>query len=227
MKKMSATLRLAGFALASLVFCQITLAQQQPDNVEGNWTIYATNAGNGEVEVKHVQIAQYGNRITGYFEGPNQSGPIQGEVNIHHIRFDTVTRNVLHFHGEIFGDSMSGTYGIRGRHAQWQATRPATAVAPVPPSTGAIYSSQPVLTPPEAEVQYQAPTYQAPTYQSQPSYQTQPAYQPQASYQSPAPAPAPAAQAEAQQPNYPAQGNAPQAPAPAPLTPEQLDSLVA
>jgi len=224
MKKMSATLRLAGFALASLVFCQITLAQQQPDNVEGNWTIYATNAGNGEVEVKHVQIAQYGNRITGYFEGPNQSGPIQGEVNGHHIRFDTVTRNVLHFHGEIFGDSMSGTCGVHGRHAPWQATRPATAA--VAPSTGPVYAAQPVLAPPEAQTQYQASTYQAPTYQSQPSYQSQSAYQPQQSYQSPAQAPA--AQPEAQQPpNYPAQSNATQAPAPAPLSADQLNSLVA
>jgi Protein of unknown function (DUF3300) len=121
---------------------------------------------------------------------------------------------------------MSGTYGIQGRHAQWQAVRPATAVAPVPPSTGAIYASQPILTPPEAQTQYQAPAYQAPTYQSQPSYQSQPAYQPQVSYQSSAQAPA--AQPEAQQPtNYPAQSNAAQAPAPAPLSADQLNSLVA
>jgi hypothetical protein len=225
MNRTNTALKLA-LALLALAFATTAFADQPPDNVQGNWTIYSTNAGNGETEVKHVQIAQYGNRITGYFEGPVQSGPIQGEVNGHHIRFDTVTRNVLHFHGDIFGDNMSGTYGIRGRHAQWQATRPATAVAPVPPSTDAIYSSQPVLTPPEAQTQYQAPTYQAPTYQSQPSYQSQQAYQPQASYQSPAQAPA--AQPEAQQPtNYPAQSNATQAPAPAPLSADQLNSLVA
>src|SRR6202167_3645526 len=156
--KMSATLGLAGFVLASLIFCKTVLAQQPPDNVQGNWTIYATNSKDGSTEIKHVQIAQYGNQITGYFEGPNQSGPIQGEINGHHIRFDTVTRTVLHFRGEIFGDSMSGMCGVRGRHAPWQATRPATVVAaPVPPSTGAVYSSQPVLTPPEAQIQYQAP----------------------------------------------------------------------
>src|SRR5271170_3655998 len=219
MKRMNATLSLAGFALMSLIFCKTTLAQQPPDNVEGNWTIYATNAGNGETEVKHVQIAQYGNRITGYFEGPVQSGPIQGEVNGHHIRFNTVTRNVLHFRGEVYGDTMSGSCGIHGRQAPWQAVRPATAVAPVPPSTGAVYSSQPVLAPPEAQTQYQyqAPADQATTYQSQPSYPSQPAYQPQA------PAPAqPETQAAA---NYSAPSSA--TPAPAPLSAEQLDSLVA
>ncbi len=46
MKKMSATmnatLRLAGFVLASLILCNISLAQQPPDNVQGNWTIYST-----------------------------------------------------------------------------------------------------------------------------------------------------------------------------------------
>jgi hypothetical protein len=213
-------------ALLALAFATTAFADQPPDNVQGNWTIYATNAGNGETEVKHVQIAQYGNRITGYFEGPNQSGPIQGEVNGHHIRFDTVTRTVLHFRGEIFGDSISGMCGVRGRHAPWQAVRPATAAAPVPPSTGAVYSSQPVLTPPEAQIQYQAPAYQAPTYQSQPSYQSQPAYQPQATYQSPAQPLVP--QPEAQQPtNYTAAGNATQTPAPAPLSSDQLNSLVA
>src|SRR5208283_1804065 len=223
MNRINTALKLA-LALLALAFATMAFADQPPDNVQGNWTIYATNAGNGEVEVKHVQIAQYGNRITGYFEGPNQSGPIQGEVNGHHIRFDTVTRNDLHFHGEIFGDSMSGTCGDHGRHAPWQATRPATAA--VAPSTGPVYAAQPVLAPPEAQTQYQASTYQAPTYQSQPSYQSQSAYQPQQSYQSPAQAPA--AQPEAQQPpNYPAQSNATQAPAPAPLSADQLNSLVA
>ena len=146
MKRMNATLSLAGFALMSLIFCKTTLAQQPPDNVEGNWTIYSTNAGNGETEVKHVQIAQYGNRITGYFEGPNQSGPIQGMINVHHIRFSTVTPNVLTFMGQIYGDNMSGTYGIHGRHAQWQAQR-TPPVAQTVPSASVSYS-QPVLIPP-------------------------------------------------------------------------------
>jgi hypothetical protein len=225
MKRGIIALKLA-LALLSLAFATTAFADQVPDNVQGNWTIYATNAGNGLTEVKHVQIAQYGNRITGYFEGPNQSGPIQGQVNGHHIRFDTVTRTVLHFTGEIFGDSMSGMCGVRGRHAPWQAVRPATAAAPVPPSTGAVYSSQPVLTPPEAQIQNQAPAYQAPAYQSQPSYESQPAYQPQATYQSSAQPTAP--QPEAQQPtNDTAAGNATQAPAPAPLSSDQLNSLVA
>ena len=202
MKRMSATLRLAGLVLASLSFCKITLAQQPPDNVQGNWTIYSTRVNGGGVEIKHVQIAQYGNHITGYFEGPVQSGPIEGEVHIHRIRFNTVTPNVLHFSGNIFGDTMSGTYGIRGKHAPWQATRPATTPTPVPPSSGAAYPTQPTLVPPAAQSSYEAPAqnYQAPT----PEYST-------TSYAAPTTS-APTAS---------------QAPAPAPLSSDQLNSLVA
>lgn len=227
MRKLN-VMKLAAASLLALAISTSAFADAPPDNVQGDWTIYATRFEDGATVIKHVQIAQYGNRITGYFEGPNQSGPIQGEVNGHHIRFDTVTRNVLHFRGQIYGDTMSGECGIHGRHAPWQATRPATAAAPVPPSTGAVYSSQPILVPQTAQTEYQ-PTYQQPTYQG-PSYQApanqEPTYQ-APTYQSPtyqAQPSAPAPQAQAQPTTY---GSQSPAPAPAPLSADQLDSLVA
>src|SRR5271170_5913058 len=180
MKRMNATLSLASFALMSLIFCKTTFAQHPPDNVEGNWTIYSTNAGNGETEIKHVQIAQYGNRITGYFEDPNQSGPIQGMIDVHHIRFSTVTPNVLTFMGQIYGDSMSGTYGIRGKHAQWQAQRTPPVTQTVP--NASVSYSQPVLIPPSP----------APGAVSVQQAATQPATDSATQYNSaPAPTPAP------------------------------------
>ena len=224
MKRMSATVRLAGFILASLIFCRITLAQQPPDNVQGDWTIYSTRVNDGAVEIKHVQIAQYGNHITGYFEGPVQSGPIEGEVHGHHIRFNTVTRNVLHFSGDVFGDTMSGTYGIRGKHAPWQATRPATASIAVPSGSGAAYSTQPALVPPTAQSAYEESaqtSYQAPT---------------SASTLAPPSAPTPAYSSEPQTSAYAATSyaapttSAPaaaQSPAPVPLSSDQLNALVA
>jgi hypothetical protein len=223
MGKTNTALTLAIALLALTLVTTAFAADQPPDNVQGAWTIYATSIENGQTVVKHVQIAQYGNRITGYFEGPLQSGPIQGEVNGHRIRFNTVTRAVLHFWGQIYGDSMSGTFGVRGKHSAWQAVRPATttAVVPVPSSTGAVYSSQPVLTPPEAQTEYQPATYQAPTYLPQTSYQSQPPYQ----------SPAPAAQHEVQGTSYATQSSSAPAqapsPTPAPLSSDQLNSLVA
>src|SRR5208283_4582755 len=147
MKRTKAIASLAGLVFLGLILSTTTLAQRPPDNVEGNWTIYSTSIQNGETVVKHVQIAQYGNSLTGHFEGPDQSGPIQGQINGHHIRFSTVTRNVLNFWGQVSGNEMSGTYGLHGKHAPWQAVRPAAASVADPP-TGTVYASQPVIVPP-------------------------------------------------------------------------------
>jgi len=167
MKRNKAIATLAGIALLALMLGTPVLAQQLPDDVQGDWTIYSTNVENGETVVKHIQIAQYGDRITGSFEGPNQSGPIQGQINGHHIHFSTVTRNVLSFWGQVYGDNMSGTYGLHGKHAAWQAVRATSASATSPP-TGTVYASQPVLAPP-------APPAPQPQYAAQPEYVAQPA----------------------------------------------------
>jgi len=155
MKKIGTTLGLAGFVLVSLIFCSTAVAQQPPDNIEGNWTIYSTSIETGLTVIKHVQIAQYGNQLSGFFEGPDQSGPIQGSVNVHHVEFSTVTRTVLTFRGQIYGNSMSGLYGIHGRHAGWQAVRTTGAGLAVPVATVTTYQYQPVQT-------VQAPAAQAP-----------------------------------------------------------------
>lgn len=98
-------------------------AQDGIINARGNRTIYSRNIENGEPVTKHIQIHQGGNQIWGNFEGPNQSGPIHGSVNGHHIEFDTQTRTVLHFRGQTDGNGMSGMYGVRGQHAEWSAVR--------------------------------------------------------------------------------------------------------
>jgi hypothetical protein len=120
MKRMNVW-KLAGFVLALVVFGTAAPAQEGPDSIEGNWTIYSTNIDNGLTVVKHVQIAQYGNQLSGFFEGPEQSGPIEGTINVHHVEFQTKTHNVLTFRGTVDGNTMSGLYGIRGKHAPWQA----------------------------------------------------------------------------------------------------------
>ncbi len=194
---MRRTCAIVSFAVVAFLWMMVSTpmqAQQPPDNVEGNWTIYSTNIENGETVVKHIQIAQYGNRITGSFEGPNQSGPIQGQIDGHHIHFSTVTRNVLNFWGQAYGDNMSGTYGLHGKHAAWQAVR-ATSASSASPPTGTVYASQPILAPP-------APPAPQPQYAAQPEYVAQPA-----AVSTTAPTAA--------------------GPAPAPLSVEQLEALVA
>jgi hypothetical protein len=218
MKRMKATLRLVGLVLLSLLVCNSTWAQQPPDNVEGNWIIYSTNVEDGQVVVKHVQIAQYGNRITGHFDGPNQSGPIEGEVHGHHVRFNTVTKNVLHFGGDVFGDTITGSFGIHGKHASWEAIRTTAATQDYP--TGTILSAMPMLTPPPPPAP--APTtydYSAPTAPA-------PAPAPATSYADSSAGPAPESDESSEAPAA-TNTQTSSAPTPAPQTADQLDALVA
>lgn len=112
------------FAFASLLLAGLSASAQTPEfaNARGNWTIHSVG-GRGEAAVQHVQIHQGGGKIWGRFEGPNQSGGIQGFVNGRHIEFQTETRDVLHFRGQIDGDTMEGNFGIRGVHGTWRAER--------------------------------------------------------------------------------------------------------
>jgi hypothetical protein len=96
---------------------------EPPDNVAGNWTIYSKDIDKNSSATKFVTIIQKGNVLTGHFKGPNQSGGIQGSINVHHIVFATKTRNVLTFRGTVNGDRITGMYGLHGQHAEFQAVR--------------------------------------------------------------------------------------------------------
>jgi len=109
--------------LSSVSLAQEPPAEQPPDNVAGKWTIYSKNVNNGGSATKYVEIKQNGNQLTGHFKGPNQSGGIEGTINVHHVVFRTKTRNVLTFRGKVEGNKMSGEYGIHGEHGQWEAVR--------------------------------------------------------------------------------------------------------
>jgi hypothetical protein len=93
------------------------------DVVRGNWTITSKNIENDEWVTKTVEIYQNGTQLSGRFQGPNQDGGIEGFVNGHHIEFSTKTKNVLTFRGEVDGNTMSGNYGLHGRHAPFKAVR--------------------------------------------------------------------------------------------------------
>ncbi len=202
MKELTATLSTLTLALVSLFNSGAIQAQQPPVNVQGNWTIYSTSIKDGSMVIKHVQIAQYGNHITGYFEGPDQAGPIQGEVKGNFIHFSTVTRTILNFHGHVYGDNIAGNYGIHGKQAPWQGVR---SVGIGAPPQAVVSYGQPMLPPPAAQM--------APEAVAQSSSYSQTSNEP------------PASNSYAPQTN--GSDSQAQAPSPAPLSLEQLDSLVA
>lgn len=110
-----------------LAMVGVSRAQQPPpeqprDNVAGKWTIYA-NDPDGGASTKYVEIKQSGTQLSGHFKGPHQSGGIEGTINVHHIVFRTKTRDVLTFRGKVECNKMSGKFGNRGRHGEWQALR--------------------------------------------------------------------------------------------------------
>ena len=181
MNRIQTIAKLAGIPLLAIMLKVPMPAQQAPANIGGDWTIYATNIENSEAVVKHVQITQSGNQLSGYFEGPNQAGPIRGEVNGQHVTFSTITRTVITFRGQVYGESMLGEYGIRGKHAEWQAVRDGSNS----PATGTVYASQPVLAPPP------------PPPPPQPQYAPQPTAPSSGSYSAPSPAPLSADQLDA------------------------------
>ena len=154
MKRAHTTLKVAGYLVALMISCKVALAQQPPDDVGGNWTIYSTSIETGATVVKRVQIAQYGESLTGFFEGPEQAGPIQGSIHGHHVEFKTKTRNVLSFRGTVNGSIMSGLWGLHGRHAGWQAVRATGAglAVQVPPVTSNQYQPAQVQAPPAPQV---------------------------------------------------------------------------
>ncbi|MGC1968184.1 MAG: hypothetical protein WA673_17115 [Candidatus Acidiferrales bacterium] len=108
--------------VSSIARAQQPPAEQPPDNVEGKWTIYAKDP-DGATSTKYLEIKQNGTAISGHFKGPHQSGGIEGTINVHHIVIRTKTRDVLTFRGKVEGNKMSGNFGNRGRHGEWEAVR--------------------------------------------------------------------------------------------------------
>jgi len=112
----------AAFYLA--VFCRTGLAQdsQPVVNVTGRWSILSVSAF-GEEGMKSVEFIQQGDQLRGYFKGTRQSGAISGFLEGDRIFFTTATRFVLNFRGKVEGNTISGTFGVRGRRGTWTATR--------------------------------------------------------------------------------------------------------
>ena len=78
-----------------------------------------------------MTLTQEGNQLHGTFKGSRQEGGLSGFVSGKHIRFVTLTPTQLKFRGMVYGNTMSGTFGARGKTSEWTATR-----LGVPPNAG-------------------------------------------------------------------------------------------
>jgi hypothetical protein len=132
----------AGFSLLSLCFAFAMFAgemavgqqpppQQPPANAAGNWTLYCKDP-NGSTSTKYLELRQNGTVITGHFKGPNQSGGVEGTIDVQHLVVKTKTRDVLVFRGRVNGprvegvvqgNSYNGTFHDRGGTGSFQGVR--------------------------------------------------------------------------------------------------------
>jgi hypothetical protein len=99
----------------------LALAADESANVAGTWKIRVTGES-GSADQTMV-LKQDGNKITGAFKGPRQSGSLEGLVDGNNITFHVNTRVSLDYKGTVDGDRMKGTMTAKGKSGQWTATR--------------------------------------------------------------------------------------------------------
>jgi len=113
---------LAPCLVAGLLFaCGLAFAADDPAKVAGTWKV-SVSGGAGSAE-QTIILKQDGNKITGTFKGPRQSGPLEGTVEGNNISFHVATRVPLDYKGTVDGDSMKGTMTGNGKTGDWTATR--------------------------------------------------------------------------------------------------------
>ena len=105
--------------------------EKLPANVEGKWILYC-NDPNGTTSTKTLDLKQQGTEIKGHFKGPNQSGGVEGTIDLRHLVVRTKTRDVLVFRGRVDGpmvngvvqgQTFNGTFHDRGGTGTFQGQR--------------------------------------------------------------------------------------------------------
>lgn len=116
------TMRFAWLCLSALLVASgIALAADEPASVSGTWKITVT--GESGRANQTIILKQDGNKITGTFKGPRQSGSLEGSVDGNRITFHVNARVSLDYKGTVAGDSMNGTMTGKGKSGEWTATR--------------------------------------------------------------------------------------------------------
>ncbi len=92
---------------AGVALGQAPPPQQMPANVAGKWTLYCKDP-NGSTSTKYLDLQQTGTAIKGHFKGPNQSGGVEGTIDVQHLVVKTKTRDVLVFRGRVEGPRVDG-----------------------------------------------------------------------------------------------------------------------
>ena len=90
-------------------------------NVAGPWNIKVS--GDAGTADQKIDLKQDGNKVSGSFKGPRQSGTIEGTVDGNNIKFRVKAFVPMDYVGTVEGDTMKGTPTGRGKTGNWTATR--------------------------------------------------------------------------------------------------------
>jgi hypothetical protein len=118
---------LSAAALCLLIFSAAHIASAQDANVAGTWELSAPGR-NGNTVTQTLTLQQDGTKLTGSMAGQRGSSPVTGTVSGNNIDF-SVTRNTrrgqsqTNYTGAVSGDTMKGTFSMRGNTVNWEAKR--------------------------------------------------------------------------------------------------------
>ncbi len=90
-------------------------------NLTGTW-IVSVSGGAGSA-TQTMELRQDGAKITGTFQGPRQSGTVDGSVDGSNVTLHVKARVPLDYTGTITGDTMKGTMTGGGKNGDFTATR--------------------------------------------------------------------------------------------------------
>jgi hypothetical protein len=118
--------------LAAVLLCLgfvsvVGIASAQDANVAGTWTLSAPGR-NGNTMTQTLTLQQNGNKLTGSMAGRRGDSQVTGTVSGNNVDF-SVTRNTprgnfeIDYTGTVSGDTMKGTFNMRGNTVNWEAKR--------------------------------------------------------------------------------------------------------
>jgi hypothetical protein len=104
-----------------LVGLAVAAPEKTPANVAGTWDFKVSGDAGAADQV--IVIAQDGDKLTGTFKGPRQSGSIAGTMDGTAIKFTVSARVTMNYTGTVEGETMHGTLFAQGKSGDWTAHR--------------------------------------------------------------------------------------------------------
>ena len=121
MRNQHRSLQYVACALLIVTVALVSIAVAADANVAGPWNIKV--GGDAGAADQKIDLKQDGNKLSGTFKGPRQSGTVEGTINGNDIKFHVKAFVPIDYVGTVDGDSMKGTLSGRGKTGNWTATR--------------------------------------------------------------------------------------------------------